>query len=356
MRDIRCLAVWFLLLLVGAAILPGCGSGDKTEAGVGDGAETASNAGADDEELTGIQPANPEAVPLQQALKDGLCEIESVQGIPFNSRYVRFLLKPKVDTKPVVRVEGGWDLRAKNGKGRFVTVLPAEVELYAKNNTGVDVFAVELEHSPLANVDLSWARLSEGDALLGIVSAAEGGKHSWNAVQIALDAYAADRDLKATRAASYSAPRAYGVVVLLGEGGKVAPDVGALDEAAEVLRAAGLNPSSYKMFNETEERYAKALAAYRAGGKPLQPLEVLGWFRTRDEAFNCLADVWRDRMDDAVCRRASIRWLGGMIYAYKKSHPERAQRAIGALKEGLARETDEKLRKEIQERIDFAAK
>lgn len=354
MRDIRCLAIGFLLLLVFAAVLSGCGSGDKTAPG--DGAETAAKPSGDDEEVMGIQPANPAAVPLEQALKDGLCEIDSVQGIPFNSRYVRFLLKPKVDTKPVVRVEAGWDLRAKDGKGRFVTVLPAEVELYAKNNTGVDVFAVELEHSHLANVDLSWARLSEGDALLSIVRAADGGKHSWNAVQIALDAYVADKDLKATRGASYSAPRAYGVVVLLGEGGKVAPDVGALDEAAEVLRGAGLSPTSYKMFNEAEERYTKALEAYRSGNKPLQPLETLGWFRTRDDAFNCLAGVWTDRMDDANCRRTSIRWLGGMIYAYKKSSPERAQKAVAALKEALARETDEKLKKEIQERIDFAAK
>lgn len=354
MRKNRWPAMGILVLAVCWANLTGCGSGDKTAAGDGD--TQASNEAAEGDEQPGILPANPEAVPLQQALKDGLCEIESVQGIPFNSRYVRFLLTPKVDTKPVVRVEAGWDLRAKDGKGRFVTVLPAEVELYAKNNTGVDVFAVELEHSSLANVDLSWAPLSDGDALLSIVRAADGGKHSWNAVQIALDAYTADRDLKWMRGSSYSAPRANGVVVLLGEGGKVAPDVGALDEAAEVLRAAGLSPSNYKMFNEAEERYAKALEAYRSGNKPLQPLDTLGWFRTRDEAFNCLAGVWTDKMDDANCRRTSIRWLGGMIYAYKKSSPERAQKAVAALKEALALETDEKLKKEIQERIDFAAK
>jgi hypothetical protein len=89
----------------------------------------------------------------------------------------------------------------------------------------------------------------------------------------------------------------------------------------------------------------------------LQALEILGFFRVRDPAFAVLAGVWNPPYrEKKYFRETSARWLGRMLSLYAKSHPALAAKARTALQNGVERETDEALKREITRRLEQATK
>lgn len=277
----------------------------------------------------------------------------------FNSRYVDFSIAAKVESRPWIRIEPGWLLRAKTGPGSWVTVLPVTVQL-ARTGASTYVPAAEITRANSVPVDLDWSRLPTSDPL-GVLlraAAAASTEPSWNVMQTAVFAVARDLDLAAARAEKFSADRNTGTVVIVGgAGGRVAHHAGVIDQAAALVRAAGLDPARYRLFVELEAAFTQALADWQARRSDLQALDLLGFFRTRPQAFAILSTVPTSRpVDKAFYREMAYRHLGEGLVDYTRRPFSVDAKYRAALEAALTRESDMKLRREITGHLERAAK
>lgn len=307
----------------------------------------------------GAEAPASRAMWLQDAQRDKVCVVERVADVPFNSRYMRFTLTPLTGRKETVRIEPGWNLTARNPPGRSVTVLPAEVRLLEQNRCTVDVPSVEVEHAHYGAMEYAMVGLATNDPLYGLIRAgnATNPPPSWNAFQLAAWILTHDMDLKALRKQRYSAPQyTENVIILDGGGGYVAPDVGPLDEALALLRAAGHDAAKFKVSADLRTTFETAMKDYRDGKKSLQALETLGFFRTRPEAHAMLISVWKERLNDKTYyRECAFRWLAGLLVDYVPNPPVVNGRVFEELQQAAAVEPDADLKKDMTRRLDAAA-
>ena len=301
-----------------------------------------------------------DAIGLRDARRSNLCEVVSAKDVPFNSRFVEIALAPKTGNKELIRIEPGWLLKATDGAGSFVTVLPAEVRLLARNNAAVKVFAVEVERFPRSGVMCEMAELAGDDPMARLVGAGHAMQPvpEWNDFQVATWIMRKNPDLKALRRERYSAPRqALDVVVFGEEGARVATDAGTIDRALLMLKNAGEDLSRFRITAELESTLAAALAQYRERKRDLQALDTLGFYRNRPEAFAVLSSVWKERAGDKPpIRKTALRWLSGMWVHTAGQAPVIDPRVIEVLKAARTIEPDPAFQKEIDRFLARAGK
>ncbi len=341
-------------LIAVAGLLVGCGRSEK------------SSAGAESKPVP-VAPAKPvvkagdeaHPIPLERAIAEGICGIRGVSTMAFNSRFVDFSLSAKVETKPWIRIEAGWMLRAKSGAGAWVTALPVVVQL-ARTGASVHVPAAEITRSARVPDEFGATRVASNEVLSAVLRAADVTQPlpSWNVVQAAVTILTHDTELRPLRAEKYSAPQHNrGGATIVGTGSYVVPRADILEQAGELLRAAGVETGRFKAFGQMEAAYAKALADWTARRADLQALQELGFFRTRPEAFEILSGVWASRpMDKKFYRETAVRILGDGLVDYS-SRPFVVDAPIRAALQGAATlETDAAIRRDIAAHLARAEK
>jgi len=327
-----------LLSLAGVLALCGCNQPDAESVGA---RETVSS-------LVTDTPSKPWT--LEKAVAEGKCSITSVRTVPFDSRIIRFEVSCHVKNPPKIEIEPAWALTTEDGLRLFVTIMPGELDINLAGRGWTDVFATQVADVVPPQTELHWSRLPESDPLKMLLLAAARlePKPSWNVMETAVLAVSRNLDFKTIRTKQYSAPQSSGAVIVLGEGRQLAPDSHPIDEARTLLTYGGFNIETYRLFQEADQANARALSGYARNKKDLQALDTLGYFRTRNEAFAVLSDVWRVHRDNKAARKEALLWLSPMPYAYRTESPELAAKARLALQTAASLETDENLLATIQ--------
>lgn len=305
------------------------------------------------------QPPEPGvAMPLEKAVQDGLVTIE-VEPIPLHSSNFRFLLTPKTEDRPWIRIDPGWRIYSAEAGVELVTVLPKMERLAARNRGAVNVAVAKVNKPARPATGCTAERLTAGDPILIFLqkATARNPLPSWESLQIAVWMLGINVDLETIRKETYSASTG-GDFIILGKSFNLARSVRVVDEAFDLLKEAGREPSGFLLHQQAEAALAKALEDYRNGQSPLQALEIIGFYRSRPDVQDFLAAVLGERRGDEgkPYRQTAVRYLADVHVERTYAGVALDERVTGLFNRVLAGEDDPTLKRDIEHELEQAAK
>ncbi len=244
---------------------------------------------------------------LDQALNDGMVKA-SAADILDNDELSRVILKSMIDSKPIIRLNPGWQLvlpskladKKDSGLSDLVTVLSRDIKLSHQKIIWVNVSTVQLYPTRFRRMggsgnQYSLKKFDSNDTLSTLLEHiySEDLTPSWKSLQIVtwvlMDNTSFDYIKKKTygtmNSGGFSITRMSGVLWL-------ARDIAPIDEARELLEGIGVETSGLKLFSESETFLQDAIKRYNNRNKELQALYDIAYFYKWSEAETILKSVF----------------------------------------------------------------